>query len=161
MAKDQLEAFFDTLDRNIRQVVPRIVAEKATAYYKHRFTTKEWDGTPWPPAKKPPARGSLMVRSGALVNSIRPSLVSSTKVIISAGSGKVPYARVHNEGLRVRGIRYVRPHHNNNFMGSGRRVQIRSYAAKVDFKMPRRQFMGRSDKLDREIIDIIKKEFKL
>jgi hypothetical protein len=66
--------------------IPAIVAETAVMYFKQRFRTKEWDGTPWPPTKRPVKRGSLMVRTGKLVNSIRPKKVTKTEVVISAGT---------------------------------------------------------------------------
>ena len=71
-------AKIDELAANIREQAPQIVAETATSYYKERFTEKGWDGKPWTPAKHSPARGSLMVRSGALMRSIRPTLVSAS-----------------------------------------------------------------------------------
>lgn len=77
---------------------PVIIAETATEYFKGRFTEKEFDGNPWEPTKREVRRGSLMVRSGALAASVRPSFVSTDQVRISAGGDKVPYARIHNEG---------------------------------------------------------------
>jgi hypothetical protein len=76
----------------------QVVAEKGTQYFKSRFSQKSWDGVPWPDAKKPPSRGTLMLRSGKLMSTIRPILVSSTRVRIRAGSPQVPYAQIHNEG---------------------------------------------------------------
>jgi len=89
------------------------------------------------------------MRNNNLFASVRPSVVNANNVRISAGSSKVPYARVHNEGLRVMGSRYVRGFQNTNFMGTGRRVQIRPHTRKVDYLMPRRQFMGHSPILNK------------
>jgi hypothetical protein len=32
----------------MEQDIPAIVAETAVMYFKQRFRTKEWAGTPWP-----------------------------------------------------------------------------------------------------------------
>lgn len=143
----QLNAFFDSLDRKI-DYIPQIIAETSVEYFKDSFRTKSWDGEPWKPyknKKREPKRGSLMQRSpGGLASTVRPSIVSAPLVRISAGNSRINYARVHNEGLRVRAVQYVRPHHNNNFMGKGKRVQIQGHSKRIDFLMPRRQFMGKS-----------------
>lgn len=95
----EIDDFFNKLTNEFfKNRVPNIIAEKATTFFKDRFTTKEWDGQPWPETKRPVKRGTLMVRSSALINSIKPKTVTSEKVVISAGSDKVPYARIHNEG---------------------------------------------------------------
>ncbi|SDG32200.1 Phage virion morphogenesis family protein [Pedobacter terrae] len=145
----KLNAFFLSLNGRL-QSFPNIVAETATEHFKERFIQKNWDGEAWKPYKNPkrePKKGSLMMRSNNLMMSVRPSLVTSSRVRINAGSAKVPYARTHNEGLRMRGVQYVRPHHNSNFMGKGKRVQIQGFSRKMDYMMPKRQFMGKSKAL--------------
>jgi phage gpG-like protein len=77
-------------------------------------------------------------------------------VIISAGGAKVPYARIHNEGGRVRGIQYVRPHDRKR-VGGLRKYQVKWHARKVDFQMPRRQFMGFTQELKQSILSRISK----
>lgn len=97
-----IDDFFNKLSNEfLKEQVPKIIAEKATAFFKDRFTTKEWDGTPWPETKTPVKRGTLMVRSGDLVNSIKPKTITAEKVVISGGSDKVNYARAHNEGETI------------------------------------------------------------
>jgi phage gpG-like protein len=156
----KIEVWFDRFDKRFNDVAP-IVAETSVEYFKERFIQKNWEGVPWAPfknKKREPSKGSLMMRTNNLFSSIRPSVVTAEKVIISAGSGKVPYARVHNEGLRVRGVQYVRPYTHPNMFGKGRR-QVKWHARKVDFKMPKRQFMGNSATLNGLIMDRIKKHF--
>lgn len=146
----QLNALFNKLEKKI-DAVPNIVAETATELYKDSFRTKQWDGVPWEPYKnkaREPKRGSLMNRNaGGLVSTIKPSIVSAHLVRMSAGGRGVNYARVHNEGLRIRTVQYVRGYHNSNFMGKGKRVQVHPHNRKMDFKMPKRQFMGKSQPL--------------
>lgn len=130
--------------------MPRIIAEGATEFFKERLIEKNWEGVPYAPYKgKEPSRGSLMMRSpGGLFSTIHPSEESPDKVTISAGGAKVPYARVHNEGQRVRGLAYVRPYTHNNLFGKGKRAQIKAHVRKFDFKMPKRQFIGHSNRLN-------------
>ena len=142
---DRTNAWFDDLDGTLDGVT-NIVSEKSTEYYKERFIQKEWEGVPWPAYQgdPEPTKGSLMMRDNLLFGSIHPSTVNKEIVIISAGGSKVPYARVHNEGRRVRAVANVRPHHKVNFMGLQKRVQIKGNSRKVDFKMPQRRFIGPS-----------------
>lgn len=155
----KLNAFFNKLDDRLQNHFPNMLAETATEAFKDNFKTKSFFGEAWPTYGNPdkePKRGSLMMRSNNLFASVRPSVVNSSLVRISAGSSKVSYARIHNEGGRIRGVRYVRPYHNNNFMGKGQRVQIQSHTRKVDYTMPKRQFMGKHP----ELLKLIKQRFK-
>lgn len=159
----QLNALFKNLERKI-DAIPNIVAETATEFFKDSFRTKQWDGVPWAPYKnkaREPRRGSLMNRNaGGLVSTIKPSMVTKHLVRISAGGRSVNYARVHNEGLRVRTVQNVRGYHNSNFMGKGKRVQIQPHTRKLDFQMPKRQFMGKSQPLFNAIKTRFKNDFK-
>lgn len=160
-----LEQWFAQFDERMNKAVPQIVVETANEYFKDRFNKQEWDGKPWAPlnpkyaAKKKRGAGRILTARGELQQSVRPSKVSQERVVISAGNSKAPYAKIHNEGGRVRGMRYVRGYHAKNFMGKGKRVQIRPHTRKVDFFMPRRQFIGHSPFLNRLIIDRLKKAF--
>jgi len=159
----QLNNLIGQLEKKI-DAVPNLVAETAVEFFKERFRTKEWDGVPWKPYGNParePKRGSLLNRNaGGLVSTIKPSIVTSQLVRISAGGRGVNYARVHNEGLRVRAIQNVRGYHNINFMGKGKRVQIQPHNRKIDFTMPKRQFMGKSEPLLKAIGTRFKNNFK-
>src|ERR1700748_2632276 len=127
--------YFAKLEDMIRTQVAPIVAETATEYFKESFTTKSFDGVAWPQVKRPVARGSLMVRSGMLVSSIRPSVVEADRVVISAGSSKVPYARVHNEGLQVVAKANVKAFTRNQ---RGKPAKVRAHTRNMNFKMPQR-----------------------
>lgn len=146
----QINLWFQQFDEQFNTIVPNVVAETAVEFFKSKFKSQEWEGVPWQAlspkyaANKTQGKGRILFKTSKLMNSINPSFVSAERVSISAGNRFVPYARVHNEGLRVRGVRYVKPFTNTNFMGKGKRVQIGSHARKVDFKMPKRQYMGPS-----------------
>lgn len=107
------------------QAIAELAAATGVSYFKGTFRTKAFDGKPWVPAKIDQAgkrrRGSLMVDSAALMNSIHTADASPQRVVWTAGNEKVPYAQVHNEGGRA---------------GRG-----------AGFDMPQRQFMGDAEEL--------------
>ena len=141
MTPQELTDRLSKLSGELQRQCAVIIAETATEYFKGSFRRKEWNGRPWRRTLK--HTGSTLIESGNLMNSIRPAEVSQNRVVISAGSEKVPYARVHNEG----GLQYVRPHHRAS--RKGKRHQVRGYA----YRAWRRQFMGYSPQL----MDIIEK----
>jgi|WetSurMetagenome_2_1015567.scaffolds.fasta_scaffold00003_164 hypothetical protein len=168
----EIEDFFDNLTNDFfRKQVPNIIAEKATQFFQERFSTKEWDGVPWPEVKTPVTRGTLMVRSGALVNSIKPKTVTSEKVVISAGSDKVPYAKPHNEGgtievpvtAKMRKFAWAM-HLSQQIEGEDEKDTPWKGLAltkkeKLQIKMPERRFMGPSAKLNEILIEAFKGAF--
>ena len=75
------------LEKRIRKAMkslPKLVAEEAAEYSRRRFAEKNFDGKPWKPLSKHyrPTRGTLLVRSGALLNSVRMVSTSQEKVVI-------------------------------------------------------------------------------
>lgn len=113
------------------QEVANLSAATGVSYFKGAFRSKAFhskafDGKAWARAKIDEAgkrrRGSLMVQSAALMNSIRTAEITPKRVVWSAGNDKVPYAQVHNEGGRA---------------GRG-----------AGFDMPQRQFMGEAAELE-------------
>lgn len=83
--------------------------------------------TAWKPRKRTErsrlGKRAILVKSGRLRRSLRSRRKGSLSVVISTD---VPYAQVHNDGLRS---------------GRGK-----------GFKMPKRQFIGYSGKMNRKII---------
>lgn len=154
-----LNAFFSKLDIGLKQYFPNMLAETATEEFKGSFKHKAWDGVPWPAYKnkaREPRRGSLMQRTNALAGSIKPSMVTPHRVVISAGNSRVRYARVHNEGERISGTRRIGQYTNRNFMGRGKAVNIRAHSRTVNYTMPQRRYMGKS----KPLLDKIKSRFK-
>jgi phage gpG-like protein len=157
---NKINLWFDKFDEQY-SATAGIISETAVEYFKERLIQKNWNGIPYAPyknKKREPAKGSLMMRTNNLFSSIRPSIVTAERVVISVGGQKVPYARIHNEGGRVRGIQYVRPYTHPNLLGKGR-TQVQGHARKVDFVMPRRQFMGASVALNERILERLKRHF--
>lgn len=165
----ELNKYLQSLSQEIMEDAADIVAETATAYYKGTFRRKEFDGNPWALAKVPKTTGSLLIDSGALVNSIRPAVVTPQKVVISAGNNKVDYAQVHNEGFKgsvnvpthtretqARTVvvpEYTRktkkgsvtvPAHDWNIKGGT--VTVNSHTRQTN--IPKREFMGDSKELN-------------
>lgn len=130
-----------------------IIAEEATEYFKERFTEKEWDGTAWPLAKSPKRSGSLLVKSSALLNSIRPIEITKERVVIAAGNEYVGYAQVHNEGYD--GDVTVKPFTRQVRDKEGKPVVQNVKGHTRHMLMPKRQFMGETDELDEKIISRI------
>jgi phage gpG-like protein len=161
----KINAWFERFEQRMDSRVPHVIAETATEYFQESFQKQSWDNQPWQPlspsyaARKTRSKGRILTRTAALQRSIRPTVQQPAKVTITAGNSKVRYARVHNEGLRVAGVQYVRPHKKGNFMGKGKPVNIKGHSRKVDFRMPRRQFMGHSAILNREIITRLRQAF--
>lgn len=144
----------DELAQKIKQVMenklPEVVAEEAAEYSRTRFSEKAFDGKPWKPVspKYKPRRGTLMVRSSELLNSIHVSQVTPQKVAISAGNSKAPYAQVHNEGFTGS---VVIPAHDRRTK-KGNTVQVKAH--KRMMRIPQRQFLGACPELER----ILKRE---
>ena len=159
--EEHINSWFKSFNNRFDTRVPNIVAETATTYFKERFqpNNQDWDGVKWKPlnpkyaGRKTRGKGRILYATSNLQASIKPSFVNQRKVIISAGGKKAPYAAIHNEGLRVTGTFVVKEHIKPNFMGKGRRQLIRSHKRTVNYKMPQRQFMGHSPRLNRILID--------
>ena len=126
MQLSELQTYLKSLPEQIKKNAAQIVAVTATEYFKDSFHRKSFNGRPWPQGR-PKRKGSLLVASGALMNSIRPSHVSEDRVVISAGNQKVQYAQVHNEG----------------FVGN---VNVRAHQRTM--RVPARPFMGDSKELN-------------
>lgn len=152
---ENINAWFANFEHRMREEVPGIVAETATEFYKSKFLTQEWDGVPWEnlspnyAKRKRRSKEKILTANRHLEKSIKPRDITPNRVTITAGSSIAPYARVHNEGLRVRGTRQVKSYTNNNFMGTGRKQLIKAHSRTVNYQMPKRQFMGHSVQLNR------------
>lgn len=140
----ELNKYLKSLPGEILPDAAQIVAETATEYYKSAFKKKAFDGNPWTPAKVPKKTGSLLIDSGAMLNSIRPAVISPHRVVISAGNEKVDYAQAHNEGFK--GVVSVPAHTRKTRRGI---VPVREHSRRTN--IPRREFMGDSEELNERI----------
>ena len=140
----ELEDYLRTMPDELMEDVADIVAETATEYYKQTFHKKAFEGNPWTPAKTAKRRGSLLIDSGAMLNSIRPIVITKDRVVIAAGNQKVTYAKAHNEGYN--GKVQVPAHNRRTKKGI---TPVKAHSRTAHFAQ--RQFMGDSEELNREI----------
>lgn len=162
----KIDVFFQEFDQKFQKEIPKVIAEESTEYYQERFEEQSWDGVPWKALspeyarKKTRGAGRILSRTTELQNSIRPKTVNPDRVTISAGNSKIPYAKVHNEGDRISGVQYVRPHTKKNFMGKNKSVTVKGHNRTIDFKMPKRQYMGFTRELQERIMNRLRRTFK-
>lgn len=171
----QLQTIFSKIDDKLNQA-PQLVVETALEHYQQAILKKEWDGKPYEPyknKKREPSRGSLMHRTGNLFRSIKIVYVTTDAALMSAGSSKVPYAKVHNEGETIQyaartTIVTHKEYKRGKFKGKtlfARNNENASYSQKASVgaysvTMPKRQFMGKSPSLMRDIKNRFKTHFK-
>lgn len=142
--KIEIDKLLENQMEEILQGTAQIVAETSVEYFQNTFRTKKFDGNPWAPPRVPKRSGSLLVQSGALLNSIRPVLVSPERIVIAAGNEKVDYAQVHNEGFK--GSVTVPAHIRH----TQRRDQtVRQHTRNVS--IPQRQFIGAAQELENDL----------
>lgn len=142
--KIEIDKLLENCMEEIMQGTAQIVAETSVEYFQNTFRTKKFDGNPWAPPRVPRRSGSLLVQSGALLNSIRPVLVSPERIVIAAGNEKVDYARVHNEGFK--GSVTVPAHIRHTRRGD---QTVRQHTRNVN--IPQRQFIGNARELENDL----------
>lgn len=140
----KIDKLLENCMEEIMQGTAQIVAETSVEYFQNTFRTKKFDGNPWAPPRVPKRSESLLVQSGALLNSIRPVLVSPERIVIAAGNEKVDYARVHNEGFK--GSVTVPAHIRHTRRGD---QTVRQHTRSVN--IPQRQFIGAARELETEL----------
>ena len=140
----KIDKLLENRMEEIMQGTAQIVAETSVEYFQNTFRTKKFDGNPWAPPRVPKRSGSLLVQSGALLNSIRPVLVSPERIVIAAGNEKVDYAQIHNEGFK--GSVTVPAHIRHTRRGD---QTVRQHTRSVN--IPRRQFIGNARELETEL----------
>lgn len=154
--------------------LPNQIGTMAVQHFQARFQTSEWEGHPWPDRKRDPAWPDgdrtkmpgrrLLVNKGHLRNSIK--IVSANRQRIIIGSS-MPYAEAHNEGFSGEVVQTVKAHTRRRFQTDERsaprarqakfvKVQtgehsVKEHTRRIQQNIPRRQFMGHSDRLMREI----------
>lgn len=142
--KIEIDKLLEDQMEEIMQGTAQIVAETSVEYFQDTFRAKKFDGNPWAPPRAPKRSGSLLVQSGALLNSIRPILVSPERIVIAAGNEKVNYAQVHNEGFT--GAVTVPAHIRHTRWGD---QNVRQHTRRVN--IPQRQFIGNAQELETEL----------
>lgn len=113
------------------------------SFQNEGFTDASFDAWPKRNPDKDPGR-AVLTDTSFLRKSL--AVLKEDETTVTFGT-HVPYAAAHNFGLRVRAVQYVRAHHNNNFMGKGKRIQIQPHARKMDTQFKKRQFIGESQQM--------------
>lgn len=169
---DKINLWFDRFDQKFAGFAG-VIAETAVEFYRERFEQQNWEGQPWQPLnpayakRKKRGSGRILTATGILAGSIWPSEVSVSRVKISAGGSKAPYAKIHNEGGTIqkaaRSETFVRNRYNRGpkskaFGGMGLYNKGTTAGRGLTFKahsitMPKRQFMGPSPTLNSRILE--------
>ena len=171
----QIIAFFSKIQGRLEKA-PQLAAETALEHFQNALIQKQWNGVPYQPYKnkrQEPSRGSLMYRTGNLFRTLRIIYVSEGSIRLSAGSSRVPYAKIHNEGGIINhaartSIVTHREYKTGKFKGRtlfARNNEKATYSQRstipaYSVHMPQRQFMGKSPALLKDIKTRIKINFK-
>lgn len=161
----------------VQKTLPRKVAVVAVNFSKDRFRQQNWiNGAPkrWQPrklkTKKKSDNRAILVQSGRLRRSIRATSVTGNQIVIATD---VPYAQVHNEGGTGEVMQKVGAHsrqaHSRKAYTTrdGRKVEagtvkghtVRAFTRKRKLNIPKRQFIGPSEALNKQVGELIKREF--
>lgn len=164
---------------------PHIIATQAVVFTKNRFRDQNWVDTqvqPWAKRKEitwgrktRPGR-AILTDTARLKRSIKIISITSDTVIIGTD---VAYAKAHNEGFDGTIQQTVKAHKRAKTVfgiiktvsqkkstrityGRGKigEIKVRQYTRKINVNIPKRQFMGNSKRLNKQINGIIINEFK-
>ncbi len=161
--QDKINIYFNKLQAGIEHV-PAIVANTAIENFQDNFFKQSFDGIPWLKVKNKPNDHTTLRASGKLFNSINAKLISSNRVIISAGGSQIPYARIHNEGGTItrdaRSETFVRNRDAKKRFTKGTTKGRGFTFSAYTYTMPKRQYMGITETLKNQIRDRIIKKLK-
>ena len=151
-----LKEYIRKLDNisNAYNKLPHEVAAIAVRFSKDRFRSQDWydnNRESWQARKR--KRGSqgskrsqtLLVDTGRLKRSIRKISADSKLVIIGTD---VPYALIHNTGGVINKNVTVKSHTRKR---KNRSFTVKSHNRKMNLKIPKRQFIGDSNRLEMEL----------
>ncbi|MGJ1366031.1 phage virion morphogenesis protein [Sphingobacterium spiritivorum] len=162
--KRQMEAF-----RTFKSNYPRFVGNIAVNFYKDSFTRQGWISDSrlerWKKRKyenRKKSRRGILIKSGALRRSIRVLRVGLGYVVVGS---PLPYAKIHNEGGRIRAVQNIGSFRRRyRRTGRGRQASVTSVIVKahkrrVNTVIPKRQYMGPSEFVNKRIL--MKSEYEL
>lgn len=145
--KELAEAF-----EKVLRTAPRVLGNDALNFFLDSFKRQGWQGAtfqPWAPRKyaaKDKGR-AILVKTARLKRSLQLSTVESLSFKVSTD---VPYAKPHNEGLNQLVNQSVKAHSRKGKLGKTQ--QVKAYSRAMQINMPRRQFMGESPVLTKQLI---------
>lgn len=146
---------FDAISKAYNRL-PAEVSTIAVRFSKNRFVEQSWydeHRERWKPLKRRrPGTGSqtILVKTGRLKRSIRKIYADNKRVIIGTD---VPYAPIHNDGGTINKLVTVKAHtRKNSRTRKGRPVvNVKTHRRKMNTTIPKRQFLGNSERLNREL----------
>jgi phage gpG-like protein len=135
--------------RSVTTRLPIIVGNEAVNFTLDNFKRQGFLGATFQPWMKRKVmrkgsnnNGAILIHIGRLRRGNRILFVQKDAVMIG---NDVPYAKAHNEGLRIGLIESVKGFTRK----SG--VEVKAHTRKVNMDMPKRQFMGNSPYLNMRI----------
>ena len=148
------------LERRFRNVIlrlPAIAGNEVVNFALDNWKRQAWLGDtaePWKPRKNPTKWGqtpkrngrAILIDSGRLRRSVR--VIRTTPDMAVVGTD-VPYARAHNEGVRLGVIQTVTPFQRK--MKTGKTVNVKGHIRRINQNIPRRQFLGNSQYLTNKL----------
>jgi phage gpG-like protein len=174
---NQAQQFIDVMNRiaAVWGTLPNKAATVAVNFSKRRFVEQNWVGNttqPWKKRKntrsKRDASRAILVKSARLKRDVHKIVVTPQYAIIGTSQLTGAYARVHNEGFRglVTIKEFKRSHYSHvkekyttrsgrersrtrKTVVDGMKTTVRTHVRKMN--IPKRQFLGNSPVLDRDI----------
>jgi phage gpG-like protein len=170
--------------KRVLMYVPGMLGNEAVNFFTNSFRQQGWLGnsfTPWRARKvskwgmRDKRKGrAILIDSGRLRRSIR--IVSNSRGIVRIGTD-VPYAKAHNEGVRLGLIQNVKGHKRRltklgitkkKALKSRTRIEfgrvdsgftvVKAHKRRIDQRIPQRQFMGSSPYLTARLKRILQAE---
>lgn len=147
--------------KKVMTYAPVMLGNDAVNFFKDSFKKQGWLGNsfePWKPRKTVTKWGktkrnkgrAILVDTGRLRRSIRLIKASNLTAVIGTD---VPYARAHNEGVRLGEIQQVKAH--ERFTYKKQRLvkpsKVMAHVRNINQNIPQRQFMGNSPYLTKQL----------
>jgi phage gpG-like protein len=160
--------------QKMKSTLPTVLGNKIKNFTMDAFRKQGWTDTSferWKPIKRNKDAGrAILVKRGKLKRSIKVRMANWTRVVV--GSYGIEYAQIHNEGgsiskgasSTVLAFKSFSKGKNKGKTRFAKNNAKASYAQKVgigahSINMPKRQFIGKSQRLERELKGIIGGEF--
>ncbi|MCT4613601.1 MAG: phage virion morphogenesis protein [Marinifilaceae bacterium] len=138
--------------------LPKHAGVLAVNFFKDRFRQQNWinhNTKPWKARSRDINKRGILIKSGRLKRSIR--VTKTTPESVEIGTD-VPYAQIHNEGGTINTVVKVSTHtrdaHTRKRKGRTEKVRehtVSSHSRKVNIRIPKRQFIGKSAVLEKQI----------
>lgn len=169
----RFEEKLNEIKRYARQDLPRHIGKLAVDHFHENFILGGYVNDklePWRPARRiggdktaASGYGTLLSARKLLYNSIR-STASEGRVVISSS---LKYSRIHNEGgtitqpitPQMRKFAWAKYYESDKTNSSWKGLALTKRTS-LTIHIPRRQFMGRSAELNRQIQSRIKRDLK-